>query len=154
MRHVSQRVNVVNIHFWGALLDRAPHQTRVVELLPELHIEMSLPLSFIACSLVEAFDLEGVLGHLKVDLEPIDKCVSDPGRVTAVREVPPTTAQARPEADKDADRAKDGLLRDEYGFSTLSNLGGGVQAAPSNCTSPSPGKVLAGDGSPSKQDNH
>lgn len=37
----SQQANLVNMHLWGALQDRAPHQTRLVQLRPELNVEMS-----------------------------------------------------------------------------------------------------------------
>lgn len=62
---VSQRANLVNMQFWGALLERVPHQTWVVEQLPKFNVVMSPSLASTARSLAEAFESEEVSGHLE-----------------------------------------------------------------------------------------
>lgn len=151
--NILRRANVVSMHFWGALMDRAPHQTRILEPRMELNVEMSPSLSSTARSLVEAFDLVGVLGHLQVDLEPTHECISNLRHVTAACEGLLAIVQTGPEAIKGVDGSREGLLRDGHGSSTPPCLGEGVPTLPSVHTSSRLGKATTGVVSSPGQDD-
>lgn len=141
------------MHFWGSLLDRAPCQARVVEPHLELNVEMSHSSLSFTQSLVEAFDPEEVLDHLRADLEPVDECISDLGRFAAVCEDSSVVIHDKPEAIEDADKFGEGWLRDERDLSTPPCLGEGTPTVPSVRTLSSPGKAMARAVSPLERDS-
>lgn len=102
---ISSRVDAVSKHFLGALLDRVPSQTWVVEPPLKLKVEMSLSPSSTARSMVEAFDSKGNSGHFKVNLGPADECIFDLGCIATGCEGLPATVQTGPEVVKDADES-------------------------------------------------